>query len=180
MRLKNEKVSCALNRDGASHMVKDSPGEDDEDSAEAQAHAYDREHYRMDKIQEEWDNILMSSPSTSRGKLPALLRAYEEEDVREEAMILWMSAPTYAVLCEQHQTALFSGDAVRLILLTFSLRLLLTPFKSCTPRPSSSQAEGPAGRASPVAEIRGQTPLFLLDPDVCRILLTLSSTRADN
>ncbi|KAJ7886951.1 hypothetical protein B0H13DRAFT_2342691 [Mycena leptocephala] len=50
--------------------------------------------------------------------------------------------------------ALFSGDA------------------SCTPRPSSPQAEGPAGRASPVAEIRGQTPLFLPDPD--------SSTRASS
>jgi hypothetical protein len=56
-----------------SDLIIDSPSEDDdEDSAEVQARAYDGEHYEMEAIQEEWDNILMSSPSTSRRRLPAL------------------------------------------------------------------------------------------------------------
>jgi hypothetical protein len=58
-------------------MVKDSPGEDNNNnSAEAQAHVYDCKNYRMDQIEEEWDNILMSSPSTSRSQTPCCPTMY--------------------------------------------------------------------------------------------------------
>ncbi|KAJ7909807.1 hypothetical protein B0H13DRAFT_1877309 [Mycena leptocephala] len=56
----------AVNMEARSDLVMDSSSEDDdEDSAEAQARAYDREHYKMEVVQEEWDNI--SCP-----RLPAL------------------------------------------------------------------------------------------------------------
>ncbi|KAJ7800168.1 hypothetical protein B0H13DRAFT_1932763 [Mycena leptocephala] len=184
-----------------SDLVVDSPSEDDdEDSAEVQARAYDQEHYKMEVVQEEWDNILMSSVSTSHRRLPALpscsptpqhrldplvtdaahpqtrghtpedvsvdwdekcggegdpdtlvedpsealIRAYQQDDLRGDAMVLWMPftppgflAKPMTVAPERDQTPLL-------------------------PDASSRRAPLPA-RDTSVAAAGDKTPLFLPD-----------------
>jgi hypothetical protein len=95
----------------------------------------------------------------------ALICAYQQDDLRGDAMVLWMpftppgflAKPT-TVAPERDQTTLLP-DAVRIILVTLFLARMLTTFKS------SRRAPSPA-RDTSVAAAGDKTPLFLPD-DVC-------------
>jgi hypothetical protein len=101
-------------------------------------------------------DMLVEDPSES------LIRTYQEDDLRGDAMVLWMPftplgflAKSTTVAPERDQMPLLP-DAVHIILVTLFLARMLTTFKSNrrAPSPARDTAAG------------DKTPLFLPD-DVC-------------